>query len=136
MFRLLRLVHFPFWGRHPHQALLPALGIALGVAAVVAIDLGSGSTVSSFKRTLERLEGRATHQVLPTRSELKGELAAELATVPGVSAAAPVLEAIVLAQEPLRLYGIDPLAEAGVRDAGDLEVAVQRARPRANASFA
>ena len=36
------------------QALLPALGIALGVAAIVAVDLGSGSTVSSFRRTLQR----------------------------------------------------------------------------------
>ena len=118
MIRLLRLVHLPFWERHPHQALLPALGIALGVAAIVAIDLGSGSTVSSFRRTLERLEGRTTHQVFGESTALRGELAFELQGLPGVHAAAPVLETVVLAQEPLRLYGIDPFSEAGVRDLG------------------
>lgn len=118
MIRLLRLVHFPFWRRHPLQALLPALGIALGVAAIVAVDLGSGSTVSSFRRTLERLEGRATHQVFPGSSELRGELAIALQSIEGVRGAAPVLETMVLAQEPLQLYGIDPFSEAAVRDLG------------------
>jgi putative ABC transport system permease protein len=134
MFRLLRLVHLPFWEKHPTQALLPALGIALGVAAIIAIDLGSGSTVSSFRRTVERLEGRATHQVLPGREGLRGELAVELSYLPGVEAAAPVLETFVLAQEPLRLYGIDPLSEAGVRDLGleldDTELDVEEATQR------
>lgn len=118
MLRLLRLVHLPFWQKHPTQALLPALGIALGVAAIIAIDLGSGSTVSSFRRTVERLEGRTTDQVLPGREGLRAELAIDLQSIEGVEAAAPVLQTFVLAQEPLRLYGIDPFAEAGVRDLG------------------
>ena len=133
MLRLLRLVHLPFWTKHPTQALLPALGIALGVAAIIAIDLGSGSTVSSFRRTMERLEGRTTHQVLPGRDGLRGEIAPVLARIPGVVAAAPVLETFVLAQEPLRLYGVDPFSEADVRDLGldpdeeiDVELATQR----------
>jgi len=118
MLRLFRLVHLPFWRTHPTQALLPALGIALGVAAIIAIDLGSGSTVSSFRRTVERLEGRTTDQVLPGRDGLRPELAIRLQYVEGVEAAAPVLQTFVLAEEPLRLYGIDPFAEAGVRDLG------------------
>lgn len=118
MLRLLRLVHLPFWEKSPHQALLPVLGIALGVAAIVAIDLGSGSTVASFRHTLGRLEGRATHQVHPGRQPLRGEIAPRLLELDGVEAAAPILETMALAQEPLRLIGIDPLSEAGVRDLG------------------
>lgn len=124
MIRLLRLVHLPFWVRHPLQALLPALGIALGVAAILAVDLGSGSTVSSFRRTLERLEGRTTHQVFPGSSPLPGEVAIALQGIEGVRGAAPVLETMVLAQEPLQLYGIDPFSEAAVRDLG-LQVSQQ-----------
>lgn len=118
MLRLLRLVHLPFWRRHPLQALLPALGIAIGVAGVLSIDLGSASTVESFRHTLSRLEGQATHQVLPGPSGLDGTEAYPLRDLEGVAAAAPVLEAIALGREPLRLLGIDPLAEAGLRELG------------------
>jgi putative ABC transport system permease protein len=121
MIALLRLTHLPWWRRHPLQAALPVLGVALGVAAIVAVDLGSASTVSGFRATVQRLEGRATHQVLPARSAVHGELAWELSRVPGVVAAAPALEVLTLllpAGEPLRLMGVDPFAEARVRALG------------------
>ncbi len=119
MIRLFRLVHLPFWRRMPLQAILPILGIAVGVAAIVAIDLGSGSTVSSFRHTMQKLDGNATDQVFPSTEPLRGQLAYELARVDGVTAAAPVLETMVLAGgEPLRVYGVDPFAESGVRQLG------------------
>jgi putative ABC transport system permease protein len=155
MIPLLRLTLLPYWRRHPVLALLPALGVALGVAAIVAIDLGSSSAVEGFRRTAERLEGRATLQILPGTAHLDGRLACELAELPGVEAAAPVLECFALVRprgtgarsaagargeagersslaahgeagsatrveegEPLRVLGIDPLAEARVRALG------------------
>jgi putative ABC transport system permease protein len=118
MIALFRLVHLAYWRRHPIQTFLPCLGIAIGVGAVVAIDLGSRSTVSSFRRTMEQLEGRATHQILPGAGALDGRLAWQLKERPDVAAAAPVLELVALAQEPLRIYGIDPFAEAGIRQLG------------------
>ena len=121
MIALLRLAHLPWWRRHPLQAVLPVLGVALGVAAIVAVDLGSVSTVTGFRDTVQRLEGRATHQVLPGSAPVRGELAWQLARLPGVTAAAPALESLVLLQpsgEPLRLMGIDPFAEARVRTLG------------------
>ena len=119
MIRLFRLVHLPFWRRMPLQAVLPILGIAVGVAAIVAIDLGSGSTVSSFRHTMQKLDGNATDQVFPSTQPLQGQLAYELANVSGVVAAAPVVETMVLAGgEPLRVYGVDPFAESGVRQLG------------------
>lgn len=124
MMLLFRLVHWPTWRRHPLQFLLPCLGVAIGVAAVVSIDLGSRSTVSSFRRTMQQLEGRATHQIHPGSTQLDGRLVWSLVEIPDVIAAAPVLEIAALAEEPLRIYGIDPLAEAGIRQLGleDLQV--------------
>ncbi len=118
MLRLLLLVHLPFWRRHPAQALLPALGIALGVAAIVAVDLGSRSTVSSFRHTVQTLEGRTTDQILPGRRPLRGELSRRLVRIEGVEAAAPVLQSLALGEEPLRLLGIDPFSESGIRTIG------------------
>jgi putative ABC transport system permease protein len=118
MIRLLWLVHLPHWRRLPLQAALPVLGIAVGVAAIVSVDLGSRSTVSSFRHTIERLEGRATHQVMPSASPVDPRLAWELVKRPEIAAAAPVLETMALAAEPLRVIGIDPFAEAGIRQLG------------------
>ncbi len=118
MIALLRLVHLRYWRHHPVQALLPALGIAIGVAAILAVDLGSRSTVDTFETTLRRLEGHATHQIRGGSEPLDPRLAARIAALPGVSGAAPVLETIALYEEPLRIYGIDPLAEATVRNLG------------------
>lgn len=133
MIALFLRVHLPVWRRAPLDFLLPALGIAVGVAAIVAIDLGSGSTVSSFRRTVERIEGRTTHQVLSLNSPLDPALAYSLVSLEGVEAAAPILEAYALlvesedptlaaeeAQggEPLRLIGLDPFAETGIRSLG------------------
>lgn len=132
MITLFRRVHLPYWRRAPVDFLLPALGIAVGVAAIVAIDLGSSSTVSSFSSTIERLEGRTTHQVTGHGAPLDPALAYELARLPGVEASAPVLEQLTLLApaerpdpdepveggEPLRLIGIDPFAESGIRTLG------------------
>jgi putative ABC transport system permease protein len=132
MIALFRRVHLPYWRRAPVDFLLPALGIAVGVAAIVAIDLGSSSTVSSFQSTIERLEGRTTHQVTGHSAPLDPVLAYELALLEGVVASAPVMETyVLLAQEdrpdsaspveggePLRLIGIDPFAESGIRTLG------------------
>lgn len=133
MITLFLRVHLAFWRRAPLDFLLPALGIAVGVAAIVAIDLGSGSTVSSFRNTIGRLEGRTTHQVVAGSGELDPALAYVLATLPGVEASAPMLEAFALLDEsgdpmaaaelaqggePLRLFGLDPFAESGIRALG------------------
>ena len=49
--------------RHPWQAALSVLGIALGVAVVVSIDLASESARRAFALAAEGVTGRATHQI-------------------------------------------------------------------------
>ena len=50
--------------RHPWQAALSVLGIALGVAVVVSVDLSSASARRAFALSAEGVTGRATHQVV------------------------------------------------------------------------
>lgn len=133
MIALFRRVHLPVWRRAPLDFFLPALGIAVGVAAIVAIDLGSTSTVASFRQTVERIEGRTTHQVQPLSARIDPAITYDLRLIEGVNAAAPILEAwAVVAHdadpvraaeaaytgEPLRLIGLDPFAETGIRTLG------------------
>ena len=40
------------------------LGVALGVAVVVAIDIANGSASRAFTLSSESLVGRATHQIV------------------------------------------------------------------------
>ena len=49
---------------HPWQTGLAILGIALGVAVVVSIDLADASARRAFGLATESVAGRATHQVV------------------------------------------------------------------------
>ena len=79
MNRALLGVSLSHWRRSPGQAFLPAIGVAIGVAAIVAVEQGSLGTVESFRFTMERLEGKAPHQVRPGRTPLDPQLAFALA---------------------------------------------------------
>src|SRR5689334_24781708 len=49
---------------HPWQLMLAILGIALGVAVAVSIDLANGSALRAFGLATDAVGGRATHQIL------------------------------------------------------------------------
>lgn len=108
--------------RHPWQLGLSILGVALGVAVVVAIDLANSSARRAFTISTETVTGRATHQVLGGASGLPETIYAQLAA-PGLQAKAPVVEGYLSTPgadgappgAPLRLLGIDPFAEAPFR---------------------
>src|SRR5262249_8654935 len=65
------------------------LGIAVGVAVVVAIRLASDAALDSFRRAYATLAGGATHQVV-ARQPMPAARLADLARAPGVLAAQPV----------------------------------------------
>ena len=56
--------------RHPWQIALSILGIALGVAVVVGIDLAAASSLRGFRMAGEALGGRATHAVRAASGDL------------------------------------------------------------------
>ena len=106
--------------RRPFQSVLFVAGVALGVAMVVAIDLANSSAARSFSLFTESIAGRATHQITGGPTGVPEELYTRLRTELGLRNAAPIVTAYVQALElndqPLRVFGVDPFAEAPFRN--------------------
>jgi putative ABC transport system permease protein len=98
---------------------LMIVGIALGVAVVVAIDLANTSASRAFSLSTETIVGKATHQLIGGPDGLPESLYTELRVDWGYRLSAPVVEGVVTAldldRQPLRLLGVDPFAEAPFR---------------------
>jgi putative ABC transport system permease protein len=106
--------------RHPWLTLLSVLGIALGVAAVVAVDLANASATRALALTLETIAGRTTHAIRGGPAGVPESFYVDLRVAAGYRQSAPVIEEQVqLRGETFRLLGIDPLAERGFRDRAD-----------------
>lgn len=105
--------------RRPLQTALMLLGIALGVAVVVAIDLANTSASRGFALSTEAVVGKATHQVRGGPGGVPADLYRELRVDWGYALSAPVVEGVAVAvdldQQPLRVLGVDPFAEAPFR---------------------
>jgi putative ABC transport system ATP-binding protein len=73
------------------RSLLTALGISLGVAVVLAIDVTNRSTIDSLEGVFDRAVGMAELLVIPTGDEetIDGELIPVIQRTPGVQIAAP-----------------------------------------------
>ena len=146
MTRALRRVALRSLGRHPWSLALAVLGIALGVAVAVSIDLANESARRAFALATEAVTGRATHQIVGGPAGISDDLYRALRVDAGVRLAAPVLTGDVAALDhPGRTFtvlGIDPLAEApfrpylggGASDGIDADAgaAGERARPRSD----
>ena len=106
-------------GRHPWLTGLSLLGIALGVAVVVSIDLASGSALRAFEQSTATVAGRATHQLVGGPLGLPDALFRELRLRPGAPLAAPVVEGHVRTlggnRRTLTVLGVDPFSEAPFR---------------------
>jgi putative ABC transport system permease protein len=105
--------------RHLWQSILMVIGITLGVAVVVAVDLANASASRAFDLSTESVVGRATHQISGGPTGLDENVYTRLRRAGVADAAAPVVEAYVtsaqLGNVPLQLLGIDPFAEGPFR---------------------
>lgn len=106
--------------RRPWQSGLMVLGVALGVAVVIAVDLANGSARRGFELSTEAVVGRATHQIRGGPEGLPDDLYRQLRVAWGFRGSAPVVEGLAIApaldSQPLRLLGVDPMAEGPFRD--------------------
>ncbi len=116
MKRLLWLASWRHMLRHPWQLALAILGVALGIAVVVAVDLANEAARRSFALSTEQVAGRTTHQIVADGPGIPEAFYRQLRVELGVRAAAPVIEGhVALAASPrrtFRLVGLDVLAEA------------------------
>ena len=105
--------------RRPLQSLFFVVGVAIGVAMIVAIDLANGSAERAFQLSAETVTGRATHQILGGPTGLDQGVYVQLRRDLGYRLSAPVVEEYVVVDEldrqPMRLLGIDPFADAPFR---------------------
>jgi putative ABC transport system permease protein len=115
------------------QSLFFVLGVAIGVAMVVAVDLANGSAARAFELGAEAVTGRATHQIVGGPGGLDEQIYTRLRRTLGFRMSAPVVEdyviALALDAQPMRLLGVDPFAESPFRSYLGEQNAGPRGRP-------
>ncbi|MEI8386160.1 MAG: FtsX-like permease family protein [Verrucomicrobiota bacterium] len=116
--------------RHPLLPALNILGIGLGVAVFLAIQIANRGALSSFQNAVGLVAGRAHLEI---RGDIPDSVYPAVAGFPGVRSATPLVEGIVtLPDQPgeyLRLLGVDPFAgdrlrifELGAPDGTSLDI--------------
>jgi putative ABC transport system permease protein len=106
-----------FLQRHPWQTWLTVLGVAIGVAVVVAVDLANESARRAFALSMDSLTGRATHQIVGPPDGFDDAFYRQLRVDWGIRPSAPVVEGLVqMGGGVHHLLGIDPFAERAFRD--------------------
>jgi putative ABC transport system permease protein len=80
------------------RSFLTLFGVILGVAVWVGIRLANHSAMSSFAETVNVVAGRANLQVVCDTAGFDAGLLAKVRAVPGVAAAAPIVQTYALAR--------------------------------------
>lgn len=106
---------WPHWRHHGARTVLAALGIALGVSAIVATDAVTKSVLSAFRRTVDATTGRAELHVSGGAAGVRGELVEAVQAITGVERVTAVSEGFVgltaAPGEMLAVFGFDLLGE-------------------------
>jgi putative ABC transport system permease protein len=76
---------------------LTLLGVALGVAVFVSIRLANHSALAAFSDTVDAVAGKANLQVLSDSEGFDERVYPRVRSLPGVTAAAPVVQTYALA---------------------------------------
>jgi putative ABC transport system permease protein len=119
-YRTLIRIGWRYLSHHPWQSILMIIGISLGVAVVVAIDIANASASRAFDLSTEAITGRATHQITGSSYLLDETVFTKLRLTGLVNYAAPVISDYItspqLGNRPLQLLGVDPFLDAPFRD--------------------
>ncbi|MGH8705126.1 MAG: FtsX-like permease family protein, partial [Burkholderiales bacterium] len=105
---------------HGGRTLLSVIGIALGVALGFAVHLINRAAINELAAGVRTLAGDADLEVRGGRAGFPDALYVELARLPGVAVASPVLEleaGLADGERTIRLVGIDPLRAAQIQPA-------------------
>jgi putative ABC transport system permease protein len=102
--------------RHPAQLALALVGLSLGVATIIAVDIATASSRRAFELSMDAVNGAATHEIVGGPQGIDERLYVDLRTHDLVAgqvqpALAPVVEGYVtVGDREMQLVGVDPLA--------------------------
>ncbi|TVQ88989.1 MAG: ABC transporter permease [Chromatiaceae bacterium] len=109
--------------RHPWQTWLSIIGIALGVAVVIAVDLANASARRGFQLSVAQVTGPATHRIEAASGRIPAAVYASLRRDHRLRQAVPVIDAAIrIDDRPLTLLGLDLIAAAQVPGLAAVEV--------------
>src|SRR5947208_2724262 len=132
-FALHRWISLRHLREEPGRTLLTLSGVALGVAVYLATRLANASALASFNTTVDAVAGRANLQVTGGSGGFDERLFLRVRQVPGVQAAAPVVQIAApapgLAGETVIVLGLDLFSEIGFG-----RMPTERANPGLNGS--
>jgi len=102
--------------RHPWQLALAILGISIGVAVMVAVDLANESSKKAFIASMNTLNGEATHQIVGGPAGIDDAVYADLRVNYGIRDIAPIVAGYVsIGGTTMQLLGVDLFAEREFR---------------------
>ena len=117
--------------QHPWHFLLSILGVALGVAMVISIDLSNSSAQRAFSLSAEALTGKATHQIQGSGDFLSDQVYRDLRLIAGYRNSAPIIDGYGRIQgldRTFQILGVDPIAEGPFRDFSSQEGGIDLAK--------
>lgn len=106
--------------RRPLRFVVTVLGVAAGVAAVVATLASSRAAVAALDEGVRDLAGRARLEI-SSPSGLDAHVLGTLRPISRDAHLVPIVEEValcLLSGSPVRLFGIDAFVDAGARDLG------------------
>ena len=111
---LRRLAWRDVW-RRPLQSLFFVIGVSIGVAMIIAIDLANSSANRAFTISTDAVVGKATHQIVGGPNGVDESVYVQIRRELGYRDSAPIVEGYVrvktLNGQPMRLLGVDSFAE-------------------------
>jgi len=120
MFTLMRRISFLELRKHLLRNLLTLTGIVLGVAVFSAVQAANSSLTASLRDTIDQIAGKAVLQVTAGQAGMPESAVDLIRAVPGIRAAAPVIEAVVrtgdASQGNILILGVDLAGDRTLRD--------------------
>src|ERR1044072_5189207 len=120
MLRLLRTISWRHVQHHRLRTSLTFLGMALGVAVIVAIAMVNRALTTSFQSTIEQIAGKAVLQVSNSESGMNEAVLPQVRDTEGVLDVAAAVDGFLPVRgaraERLYIYGVDLLTDFTMRD--------------------
>jgi putative ABC transport system permease protein len=102
------------------RSALTLAGIVIGVAVLVGMHTANQDITQGFRQTVDRISGRAQLEVSAGETGFPEDVLEKVQSLPEVSAAAPVIEAIgntgIQGQGSLLVLGVDMTGDRNLRD--------------------